>query len=131
MVTQTERHLKEADRILVVKKGEIDKIIDPSRDYKNVNNEINKISENINEIKSKIDENDEVSSETQKLLETEQNLKRKDVFEETLKKGSVSIKNYKKYITFGGGILVILIYCIVSGFNQFASSYSDKLLTKW
>ncbi|CAG9826344.1 unnamed protein product [Diabrotica balteata] len=128
LVTQTERHIKQSDVVVIMKNGEIFKTTKPTNKSLKEIKDINTVpNENIKENEKIENEN----NENKKLLEAEQTVEqRKKVYEETIQKGSVSYKNYKKYFGFGGFALMV-IYCIVCGGFQFAQSYSDKLLTKW
>ncbi|KAI2474104.1 multidrug resistance-associated protein 4-like [Diabrotica virgifera virgifera] len=128
LVTQTERHMKQSDIVVIMKNGEIFKTTRPTNQSLKEIKDINTLQND--DVKEKeMVEND--NRENKKLLEAEQTVEqRKKVYEETIQKGSVSYKNYKKYFGFGGFALMV-IYCIVCGGFQFATSYSDKLLTKW
>ncbi|CAG9854958.1 unnamed protein product, partial [Phyllotreta striolata] len=129
LVTQTKRHLQEADYVVVVKNGRVDGVIEP-RDSTNES----VLRKKLEEVEKTLEEDagiEEADDETRGLLETEQNAEKKQIFKDKLKTGSVSISNYKKYMSFGGGVWIMLLFCFVSGIYQFTSSYTEKLLSTW
>ncbi|CAG9854959.1 unnamed protein product [Phyllotreta striolata] len=70
------------------------------------------------------------SHETDELLETEQTV-HENIYEEQLKQGGVDAMVYKKYISHGGGLLILLMNLLLIGFNQASDSYCEKLLSVW
>ncbi|VEN55199.1 unnamed protein product [Callosobruchus maculatus] len=134
LVTQTASHIQEADNVVIMKNGEI---ISCGKPDDQVLQEINKIIVKDDDLEKEVIEDKEANTEEKEkdeqthLLETEQVVAKKKVYEEINKKGDVAFTVYKKYIMFGGGICLMLLNIALFGLAQGTESYSDQLLTKW
>lgn len=128
-VTQSERHIKEADLVLIMDKGIIKDKGVPT-DY--IAKEVDELTKAHDYIENDIivEEPEEPTTEQTYLLEKEQAPKTK-IYSEVKKQGTVDWKVYKKYFDHGGGILLFLFIIAMSGSTQFSTSSSERLLTKW
>nr|CAI5844257.1 unnamed protein product [Callosobruchus analis] len=134
LVTQTASHIQEADTVAIMKNGQIMSCGKPDDQ---VLEEINKIIVKDDDLEKEVIVDKETHTEEKEkdeqthLLETEQVVAKKKVYEEINKKGDVDIIVYKKYLMFGGGICLMLFNAALFGLAQGTESYSDQLLTKW
>lgn len=55
----------------------------------------------------------------------------KKVYYEHKKVGSVSWKDYYKYISYAGGLIVLCLLIVIFSLSQFTSSYGEKLISQW
>ncbi|XP_056648204.1 ATP-binding cassette sub-family C member 4-like [Diorhabda sublineata] len=126
LVTHNPKHIKQADKLIVLKDGEID--FAGSR-YENSEQIIEKIEQVQLELR-KVDETEVEISETTKLLDDKFEIRRKQVYHEEKKSGTVDFKLYRQYVKFGGYFLgaIILVTFIV---EIFVDSASQKLLSTW
>ncbi|KAJ8929233.1 hypothetical protein NQ314_018112 [Rhamnusium bicolor] len=78
------------------------------------------------------EEEDEIEDEDTQLLKANGIQEPvKNFYHEELKPGKVSLSVYVKYYKYTGGVLVLLLVISVFAAGQFATAYSDKLLSKW
>ncbi|XP_074030946.1 probable multidrug resistance-associated protein lethal(2)03659 isoform X3 [Leptinotarsa decemlineata] len=121
LVSQTIDHIQRSNNVIVMEKGSIKEI---GEDCGNRIHGIHKAASNIDL------ENDSNDDDTDKKI-VETDVTTREIYSEFKKKGKVDIMVYKKYIVFGGGVLLLLLNVILVGLAQGSESYSDKLLTKW
>nr|XP_023012681.1 probable multidrug resistance-associated protein lethal(2)03659 [Leptinotarsa decemlineata] len=121
LVSQTIDHIQRSNNVIVMEKGSIKEIA------KDCGNRIHGIHKAASNIDLENDSNDDDTD--RKIVETD--VTRREIYSEFKKKGKVDIMVYKKYIVFGGGVLLLLLNVILVGLAQGSESYSDKLLTKW
>ncbi|CAH1183388.1 unnamed protein product [Phaedon cochleariae] len=127
LVTQTTSHIQDANDVVIMENGEIKYHGRPSDAV------VSKIKELVvedDDLEKEIIEMEEKETIEEKVLETEHtnNIK---IYREDHKKGVVDLGVYKKYVIFGGGYALLLFNVFLHGIGQGATSYSDKLLTKW
>ncbi|CAH2013754.1 unnamed protein product [Acanthoscelides obtectus] len=132
LVTQTAGHIQEADTVVILNGGKIKSCGKPDE---HVLQEINKLIVEDDDLeKEVIEEKEAVKEEKDEkthLLETEQVVAKKKVYEEINKKGDVDFAVYRKYLMFGGGMCLMILNLILFGLAQGTESYSDQLLTQW
>lgn len=140
LVTQSAAHLEEADTVIIMKDGTIKSAGKPTKNLLKEAAELIGVDDDLEkegkedegyEIIENGDEKEETKEEETGLIQAEQQVKRKKVYHEEKKKGSVAFMVYEKYVHFGGGWLmfVLILICFISA--QYSESYSDGLLSKW
>lgn len=134
-MSQTSSHIKDADVVVIMKKG---KIVDCGVPNKHIIEEAHGlVAEDDDFEKEVVDElnllhdDDDQKDEKWQLLETEQVTVRKKVYSEVKKKGKVDFKTYLRYFMFGGGLFLMFTNIVLFGVTQFSESWSDLLLTRW
>lgn len=125
LVSQNPDHIKKADKVLVLKDGEM--IL--SGDTKNIDNDMLQSITGIvmNEKKMSVRPSEKKVS----LLKTEQQQTKKNVYKEVKKVGKVDINIYGKYFRYGGGLIFFSGILLIFVGSQFIESTADKTLTKW
>ncbi|KAJ8923375.1 hypothetical protein NQ315_001933 [Exocentrus adspersus] len=128
LVTHNAKHISSADKVIILEKGEIK--FDASEE--NLSKALLLAMEN-NDVKETKTESadDEVAGdedENTKLLKSDTAIKRKGVYDETKKEGSVSGDVYSQYFKFGGGALFFALILMSYVGSQFTESYTSKLL---
>jgi uncharacterized membrane protein len=53
------------------------------------------------------------------------------IYQEKLESGSVKFESYKKYVKFGGGLIMFTAICLAVGVVQFSKSGMKKLENNW
>ncbi|XP_018569050.1 probable multidrug resistance-associated protein lethal(2)03659 [Anoplophora glabripennis] len=129
LVTHNAKHINSADRVVILENGTI-------KFQGNEDNLPNDILSNIEDTNvkdgtKKVVENEIIEDEKTVLLKSERNLRKKGVYFETKKEGSVSGDVYWKYFKFGGGILLFGLIILLFSACQFTESYTSKLLSHW
>lgn len=131
LVTHSAAHIREANNIIVMSQG----TVVCRGTYKEL--EERGLSYHIFDLDDKngaseeggkpIVENHYGESEDSRLLEKREG----NVFAENKKDGSVDIRMYQKYLSFGGSLyhcVAVFVLCVVA---QITVSYSDVLVSKW
>lgn len=137
LVSQTAHHIEQADTVIVLNSGKITFSGTPSKEVSTiVIREIEKtkeIEETIDQSqKRKIDETDyEETVEESIPLKQKMNGEQKSIYGEGKKTGGVDFSTYYKYLSYGGGIFLMILNVVIFGLSQGAESYSDMLLTEW
>jgi ATP-binding cassette subfamily C (CFTR/MRP) protein 4 len=54
-----------------------------------------------------------------------------NMYQEKLESGSVKFESYKKYVKFGGGLIMFIAICLAVGVVQFSKSGMKKLENNW
>jgi hypothetical protein len=54
-----------------------------------------------------------------------------NIYQEKLESGSVKFESYKKYVKFGGGLIMFTAICLAVGVIQFSKSGMKKLENNW
>lgn len=130
LVSQTVRHIQEADEVVVMSFGKIKVCGPPKNVYKE---EVRGLTAEI------VAQREEVFNSTEdegkymrnSAIETEQTTEKTHIYREINKKGKVGFRIYLKYFLFGGGLLLMLMNLGLFALKQFSESYSVKLLTRW
>ncbi|KAJ8927840.1 hypothetical protein NQ314_019642 [Rhamnusium bicolor] len=127
LVTHNAKHISNADKVIILENGMVKfegKDQDISRDLLTAIEE-----EDLNEKDVEEEEISETSiDEKTKLLKGDCQ-KRRQVYHEIKKTGSVSTEVYIKYFKFGGGFILFALVIFMYFGSQFTESYSSKLLT--
>ncbi|XP_057668380.1 ATP-binding cassette sub-family C member 4-like isoform X1 [Diorhabda carinulata] len=122
LITQMNSNSHEADKVFVMNKGRIIYSNNPKQKI---------VREDTGSKEVELKKRDDLGSvESNEFIETKQTIS-KDIYEEELKKGAVDKTVYRKYIAFGGGILLLMIVLFFVAFQQAAESYSQKLISIW
>lgn len=129
LVTHNAKHIIDADKVVVLENGTI-------KFQGNENNLTNDIlsaieTKDINENNNEDSENEAIGDENTALLKSDHEVKRKGVYHEIKKEGSVSGDVYWKYFKFGGGFLFFALIILLYSACQFNESYISKLLSYW
>uniref|UniRef100_A0AAR5PJR0 Multidrug resistance-associated protein lethal(2)03659 n=1 Tax=Dendroctonus ponderosae TaxID=77166 RepID=A0AAR5PJR0_DENPD len=127
LVTHNFKHKNGADNIIVLKEGRI------TFDGKaaEVKEEIIKEAEIDEKKQSKKEaDGDDDSDENTGLIKRPEIGKVK-VYSEVKKEGKVDFVVFKKYFTFGGGILVFLGLALLVLTSEFSDNYSSRVFTNW
>lgn len=129
LVSQNARHIDHAESVIVLREGKMvfsGNAKDIDKKY------VDKITAIMNE-KNRPSTMEEVveSKEKQKILESEQEESRTNVYKEIKKTGRVTMNVYEKYFHFGGGLIVFSVIIVIYIAAQFCDSMADKKLSKW
>ncbi|CAG9771150.1 unnamed protein product [Ceutorhynchus assimilis] len=122
-VSQNPEHFKSASNVILLNRGSIKSISKPSELF----------TEDIQELIKDKTIMKEVCNE-KKMIEIELDGglgKKKKIYQEEKKEGSVEFSTYFKYFKYGGGMI---IFCLIMSLYlgaQFTESYSSKLISKW
>ncbi|CAG9762985.1 unnamed protein product [Ceutorhynchus assimilis] len=109
LVTQNNNHLKHANKLYILEHGRIKTIIKPDEEiFDNNKNQLIIMPINV-----------------------EKHHKLVKIYHEDKNIGSVDVKNYYRYVKYGGGILVFGFLISVFFLAQLTESYSDKLVSQW
>lgn len=129
LVTHNAKHINDADKVVVLEHG----TIKCQGNENNVTNDILSAIEDdkINESNNQDSENEAIEDEGTALLKSDHKVKRKGVYHEIKKEGSVSGGVYWKYFKFGGGVLFFGFIILLYSACQFTESYISKLLSHW
>lgn len=144
LVSQNSRHMDKANKVFIMNDGKLiyddfdkDSLEDISgkteifKKHMNSKNSI-KAEELAKRISSKdLAKRKSSKKDQMKLSQVEQQQRRKSVYREVKKQGVVDLAVYKRYFSYGGGVLVFFLIMLVYIGTQFCESYGDELLTKW
>lgn len=131
LVTHYIQHLQQANKIIVLNDGIMENVgsfkelEEKGTKFKNVN--VNEAMEVLSKDGSGGVEEDNDVSEMKRLLPPTT----KKVYSEEKEEGKVNFDVYRRYFSFGGGIVVILSLLGMFIVAQASSSYSDILIGKW
>lgn len=133
LVSQTIKHIQEADLLVIMDKGKIKNRGTPNiyiiNELQNlVHKQEASVKQTVNELN---DGEEQEKSENDQLLDMEQLPGKANVYSEVKKNGEVNFETYLKYFIFGGGLFLLFINICLFGLKQAAESYSDFLLTRW
>ncbi|CAG9859946.1 unnamed protein product [Phyllotreta striolata] len=130
LISQTASHLSEADTVIILHKGRIKDIGSPDE---RICQEAKEFAVDDDDLEKEVIEDGEEKEVDEKtgLIETEQFTAKKKIYREVKKEGAIDFDVYKKYFMYGGGFMLLLVNIFMGGSTQFATSYSDKLLTNW
>ncbi|XP_044266668.1 probable multidrug resistance-associated protein lethal(2)03659 isoform X2 [Tribolium madens] len=62
---------------------------------------------------------------------TQEEIKKVEIYHESKNSGKVSLRDYHKYVIYGGGCIVFCLIMVLFTITQASSSYSEKLMTNW
>ncbi|KAJ8943026.1 hypothetical protein NQ314_009842 [Rhamnusium bicolor] len=130
LVTHNNKHISNADHVIVLDNGRVEF----QGKEPNISKDILAAIEESDIHKTGGNEKEKCESdadETTQLLTSDTLIKRRRVYHEINKEGSVSAEVYSKYFKFGGGIFLFSLVIIMYIGSQFIESYISKLLTNW
>ncbi|CAG9859523.1 unnamed protein product [Phyllotreta striolata] len=127
LVSQNDKHLKEADDVFTLKAGKL--VCDDRSKLKSEDGD--KRDDSIgNNVEKSVSIEKEIL-EKAALVANEKRYTNENLFRETQQTGTVELDVYKSYIKFGGGYLFLAGILLLNGTSQGTHILNEKLFAKW